>query len=510
MKSLFAPAIELQMDPDQRDRAAKICLAINRHLVSSGLSPEAFPSLGSFVRSDEWDDYLHLNGQDSEHYPFFEVDDRGFYAKDIDFIHAYCMDGNHLSSFVNSVDRDTVTAEDIIGQVFYYGLPSIATWFNRHSPRLAHVKAFELILANLLEADKTIEGYFKEEIPLSSPFITPRRAVAELHLQSLYSGIYGKYREREQQIISPASLDILLNPASQEQSASYRHELNKLSALIAKDGGACEDARVEIAQNLLVGTIINPGFFLMISGEPLEVIRESIQVKTHAWAQLNGFDPALAVESIEFLLLSIDPQLLERAQLGNRHWYRPKISGVPQLEGTLTGMGGYESVPFSQSYKFYTTHYGDELTVAIVKMLEADHHHFKNVLSDDCGYHPVVDQMLQRTELTLGAIRTVGTQMMQFRDCLRRYSPEGLSYAALRIYQTPESDRYSIDAGLLQFIVSGCAHARKAIIAQLDEKAVITLEDLENNGLCPADSPALMKKFRIEDADDLFARELGL
>ena len=48
------------------------------------------------------------------------------------------------------------------------------------------------------------------------------------------------------------------------------------------------------------------------------------------------------------------------------------------------------------------------------------------------------------------------------------------------------------------------------IVDKLGCKPVITLHDLTENGLCPADSPALMKKFKLKDADELFARELGL
>ena len=498
------------MDPDQRERSARICSAINRHLVAEELNPDDFPDLGTFVRSDDWEDYLHLNTQDAELYPLFEIDDRGFYASDIDFIHAYCMDGNRLSSFINSVDRDTVAAESIIGQVFYYGLPSLSTWFNRHEPRLAHVKAFELLLANLLEAETSITGFFKEENPLMSPFITPRRAMVELHLQGLHSGVYGKYREREHQVISKVTLDALLAPVAHEQVKGYAQALKSLRAEISADGGSCEDARVEIAQNLLVGTIINPGFFLMISGESLEVIRESTQAKTQAWALECGFDPDFSVESIEFLLLCIDPQLLHKAQLPVRHWYRPRVLGVPQLEGALTGMGGYESVPFTASYQFFTKHYGDELSPPIVAMLESNHHHFRNVLADDRGFHPVVDQLLQARQLPMAAIRCVGSQMVLFSDSITRYGQQGLSYAAQLIYQTPEAERNGIDATLLQFIVRGCSEARELIVGELDQKAEIGLSDLQDNGLSPADAPGLMKKFRMEDADDLFAQDLGL
>lgn len=500
------------MDPDQRERSARICQAINHYLSSQGIDPDSIISFGEFVRSDDWEGYLHLNSQDDEQYPLFEIDDRGFCASDIDFIHAYCMDGNRLSSFINSVDRDTVTADCLLGQVFFYGMPSLATWFNRHDPRIAQVKAFDLLVANLLEAEATIASHFihKDDNPLASPLITPRRSAVELHLQSLRLGVYGQFGPRKQPVFNSEVLNALFGPVGSEQVESYRKALAVAKKQILSEGSNCEESRVETAQNLLVGTILNPGFFLLIAGERLEVIQESTRLKAAAWALECGFDPVFAQESIEFMLLSIDPQLLHRAQLHTRHWYRPNGLGVPQLEGALTGMAGFESAPFTATYKFFSKHYGDELTAPIVSMLEADHPYFKNVLADDRGYHPVVDQMLQDRQMTMAAIRSVGSQMLVYEESIRRYNPAGLSYIAAQIYQTPEGDRYSNDARLLQFIVRGCPDARAMILEKLDCKPVITLDDLTENGLCPADSPALMKKFRLEDADELFARELGL
>ena len=142
MKELFTTTTLLQMDPDQRDRSGVICAAINRYLERSGVAPDEITTLGDFVRSDHWEDYLQLNDDDPQQYPFFEVDDRGFFVKDLDFIHAYCLDGNSLSSFMNSIDRETVSAECILGQAFFYGLPSIATLFYRHAPRMSQFNAF--------------------------------------------------------------------------------------------------------------------------------------------------------------------------------------------------------------------------------------------------------------------------------------------------------------------------------------------------------------------------------
>ena len=510
MKELFTTTTLLQMDPDQRDRSGVICAAINRYLERSGVAPDEITTLGDFVRSDHWEDYLQLNDDDPQQYPFFEVDDRGFFVKDLDFIHAYCLDGNSLSSFMNSIDRETVSAECILGQAFFYGLPSIATWFNRHAPRMSQVKAFELVLINLIEAERSLAEYFTHEGDLKSPLVTPRRTVVELHLQGLYSGFYGAFRNRAEPIFDQSVMGLLFSPVDSIQAAAYEDALRSVHATMVSDGGSCEDAVIELAQNLLVATTINPGFFMLVGGEPLEVIQESTRVKAKAWARLLGLDPVETSQKIEFLLLSIDPDLLAKANAPKSYWYDPSAKGVAQLSGALTGMSGYQSVPFAATYHFYRQHYEGALSNHVISMLEEGHHHIKSALDSEQGYHATVDELLQQGALSLNAIRLVGNELLKHRDTVNRYHPASITFAALALHEATDEQRRAVDKEILPLLVRQCEQAKSAIIARLEQNHEVTLKDLEATGLYSSDSGALMKKFKTQELGKLFAGDLGL
>lgn len=509
MQQLFSTQLELQLDPDQRERCVLIRDGINAFLAQEGIDPESIATFGDFARSDYWNEYINRRARDPEAYPLFEIEGPASFVTDIDFIHAYCADGNSLSSLINTSEDDPVSAETLLGQVFFYGLSSVATWFNRHTPKLAQIKAFELVLMNLMEAERSLSGQLREEIFDRSPLMTPRISSLELQFQGLAKGMFGSLREYRDPHFTRDLLNVLFDPIDTANVKAYEKALRQAYDIIGAEGGVCREAKTEIAQNLLVASILNPGFFMMVSNEPLTAIVESIQAKSDVWAKTFGHAPEQVVPQVLLTMLCIDPGLLAEAKLESRNWYAPGDAGVHQLSGPLVGMCGYQGISFSATYAFLCTHYGDEVVDAVLTMFYHDHPHIKSPLSADEGYHPVADRLLSQNALSFTALSHVGSVLVKFPKTVNRYNPCAMQNAAVTLFEQGPALTWG-NREFLKVIVRNSDQARRAIIGLVEKLETVTLEDLVDNGLASSDSQPLIKRLCKKDQEQLLSLDIGL
>lgn len=509
MQQLFSTQLEMQLDPDQRERCALIREGIKAFLTQEGIDPETIATFGDFARSDYWNEYIYRRAKDPEAYPLFEVETPAFFVSDIDFIHAYCADGNSLSSLINTSEDEPVSAETLLGQVFFYGLGSVATWFNRHPPRLAQIKAFELVLMNLMEAERSMSGQLREEIFDRSPFMTPRISSLELQFQGLAKGMFGSFRNYRDPHFTQELLNVLFNPLDTANVKAYENALRQAYDIIGAEGGLCPEAKTEIAQNLLVASILNPGFFMVVSNEPLAAIVESIQAKSNVWAKAFGHAPKQVVPQVLLTLLCFDPELLAEAKLENRNWYAPGDAGVHQLSGPLVGMCGYQGIPFSATYAFLCTHYGDEVFDAVLTMFYHDHPHIKSTLSADEGYHPVADRLLSQNALSFTALSHVGSELVKFPKTVSRYDPCAMKNAAVTLFEQGSALAWG-DREFLKVIVRNSDEARQLIVDRVGKQKSICLSDLVDNGLTSSDSHLLIARLSKRDQEDTLNMDIGL
>lgn len=509
MITLFPASCMNDFTVAERVKAEQICDAINLFVDADGGDSQSYASLKEFAAGDYFEEYLEAYCQDPVKHPFFNLLYDEDFIKDINFIHAYCMSGGRLSSFINSYGFATIDGSDLIEQAIYHGPQSIALWFHDCAAELANIKAFELLVANVFGAVQNLAGNDSDEVQYASS----RKELRWLGHESLLHCITGEMIEHYQGKLpyEQRRLLVTLEPSTKDAIQNAVRAVRGLVDHATDD----EDVSNDHLQHLLAIAVYTPAYSLMLQGAGALEVAHLVKQKARAILDCYYFQSIeVELSQVVFNALSTFPQSLRQIfPLADQWVVAPKASrsSVPSFAGPVIGFAKPYSACMNASVKFFATHYGNKVNTQLLEHVTDNPQFLHAMLDEGRGYVQYLDETLTKHKFTIGFVLPVIEKIGGYTGAWTKYS----SQAVCSLF-TPLLDveiKSSVGTAYAKYFTQAIAShpaLKTFIIDQWIAKDHISLVDLKFTGLGSSDIPEMIDRLSHNDITGILETELGL
>lgn len=509
MITLFPASCMNDFTAAERVKAEQICEAINLFVDAEGGDSQSYVSLKEFAAGDYFEEYLEAYIQDPVKHPFFNLHYDEDFIKDINFIHAYCMCGGRLSSFINSYGFATIDGSDLIDQALYHGPQSIAVWFHDNAAEIANIKAFELLVANIFAAVQGLTLSDVNEIQYASS----REELRWLGHESLLYCVTGEMIEQYKGKLpyEQRRLLIALEPSNKEVIQNAVQALRGLIDHSTDD----EDVSNDHLQHLLAIAVYTPAYSLMLQGAGALEVAHLAKQKARAILECYYFQSIeVELSQVVFNALSTFPQSLRQIfPLADQWVVAPKASrsSVPSFAGPVIGFAKPYAACMNASVGFFFTHYGHKVKTQLLEHVTGNPQFLHAMLDEGRGYVQYLDDTLMQNKFAIGFVLPVIEKIGGYTGAWAKYSSQAVCslFAPLLDVEIKSTVGTAYAKYFTQAIASHPA-LKTFIIEQWIAKDHISLVDLKFTGLGSSDIPEMIDRLSQEDITGILETELGL